>query len=237
MKPSNITSQKVFGGLFAALLGLLSIGAAHAQVVLFNNFAPGNVVTPEGGDGSEWTYSSRAVKSAEEFSVPNGSNFVLSSVTLGLQLENNTDPSNFSLNLYSNNGGAPGSLIQTLATGTSGISPDAQAVTFTAPTGITLNAGQNYWIEMNPLTINTGSSANNNDVIWWFTQQPVNSTYAVAEAGPSGVYFAWSTGTGPGPNMLVDATAVVPETSTWALLLGGLGLLACWRLRTRRAQI
>ena len=29
----------------------------------------------------------------------------------------------------------------------------------------------------------------------------------------------------------------VPEPSTWAMLLGGLGLLAFWRLRTRRALV
>jgi hypothetical protein len=36
----------------------------------------------------------------------------------------------------------------------------------------------------------------------------------------------------------VDATLTeLPEPSTWALLMGGLGLLAFWRKRTRRALI
>ena len=39
MKLSNTIAQKLFGSLLAAMLGLLSISAAHAQILLFSNLA------------------------------------------------------------------------------------------------------------------------------------------------------------------------------------------------------
>jgi len=49
MKSSNAVSKKVFGGLFAALLGLLSISATHAQINTLASFYNSNGLYPEGG--------------------------------------------------------------------------------------------------------------------------------------------------------------------------------------------
>jgi len=50
MKSSNNISKKLFGGLFAAMLGLLSISAAHAQIFVSNSSF--NTIGEYNNDGS-----------------------------------------------------------------------------------------------------------------------------------------------------------------------------------------
>lgn len=209
----------------------------HAQVILFDNFTPGagNSVPTGASDGSQWLYNDSGLRTAEQFKNSNASALQLTSVTLGLQLLDSTDPTNFSLNLYSDSGGQVGSLIQTLTTGTSSISSNPTAITFAAPAGITLAAGTSYWIEMQPNTLNTSDASNNNNVAWYISQSSVISNFMIQRFDASGapgfdIYGIATTG----PDMIVDA-APIPEPSTWTMLVGGLGLMLVFRRRLFRA--
>jgi hypothetical protein len=244
MKSSNTTSQKLFGGLLVALLGLLSINASNAQILLFNNFNPDNSLTQASGNGSAWEYSATnpyGFTTAEEFTVAPGTNYTLDSVTLGLEIDQyrqDADPSNFAVQFLStNNDGTPGAIIATLATGTSSLTNQLSAVTFNSVGDIVLDGGSSYWVKVTPLTINTASTANNEAVVWWYTTQPVASTSSIQYINNSGIYDTYQ-GSGSGGYMQVLGTSQsVPEPSTWAMLLGGLGLLAFWHKRTRQARI
>jgi MYXO-CTERM domain-containing protein len=61
------------------------------------------------------------------------------------------------------------------------------------------------------------------------------STLSSLGVTPGTYEWTWGSGVNAGTLTLYAGTSPAPEPSTWALLLGGLGLLAFWRIQMRRA--
>jgi uncharacterized protein YjiK len=138
MKSSNNISKKLFGGLFAAVLSLLSISAAHAQIFVVNNVS---------GTIGEYTTSGATVNA---------------------------------------------SLISGLST----------------PAGIAVSGSDIFVTNEGTGTIGEYTTSG----------ALVNASLVSGLSNPYGI-----------------AVEAVPEPSTWAMLLGGLGLLAFGRRRKLKA--
>jgi hypothetical protein len=239
----KLTHQKItkFWSITVLILATSLLLPLQAQVVLFNNFAPGNAVVDTSGETSAWIYNgsdpsmSFGYASAEEFTVASGSNYTLSSVTLGLQIltlpDYAQDYSNYAVELLANNNGAPGAVLGTLADATPALNGEPTAITFTAPANLTLDGGQSYWVEVTPVTLDVNDDAHNLYVAWWDNQEGVQSVFASREINADGQISSWynTSSTTEGGYMLVEADAsATPEPSTWALVGFGAVLLLVW---------
>jgi hypothetical protein len=242
MRSKDNPLKKISGGLFAAL-GLLSISTAHAQIITWgaaqnmsgfadvaNNGAYAdaasfyssvlsiNGVTFNPLTGSQPTYTdSLSLISVE---APSG--------TVSASSFTSAPPSSTD---YSNLVSAVG-----YATGTSG------EVTLSG-----LTNGDNYQVQVwasyigapgQDATTYSGPAGSNTVTLTPELNQYAIGTFTASGSSESFCYSP-SRGSYSGLNAISvrDTTTVVPEPSAWALMLGGLGLLALWRLRTRRFLI
>ena len=157
--------------------------------------------------------------------------FTLNSIQISA-LRIGTPIGNFSLSLYSNNGGIPGSLIGPL----SGPNPSAEMTyTYTA-SGISLAPQTTYWVAATG-TAPIGSA--NGDYIWNYSSTlnysaigdwSINSTgndFALSATGGQ----SWTPFSGRIYQFAVNASPV-PEPGTWALMLCGGISAAMARKRT-----
>ena len=157
-----------------------------------------------------------------------------------LNAYNSGNTSDFTVKLYSNRGGKPGSLLSTL-TGPPPSGSTANYSTFTDPLTTLLNQNTSYWIV-------ASSFAAPGDGFVWGANNRGNNSFTASLAGwsyASGV--AWSGNLGSNwtiygsdrnPLMEVDVVgggpAPVPEPSTYALFSLGFGGLALWKRRQQR---
>jgi hypothetical protein len=215
------SSNRWLGGLFVALLGLGSISAANAQII--SNSPTSGAWTPFGSPDTQ-TYG-------EVFTAPISG--TLTSFTLSLN--GGVGSLYGGVGTWSSiSNGSPINLYQSANVSSSG----AQSFTFSPD--ISVVSGQEYVAYLsvfgdaganNQTTMPIGSSASGLDYFVWnnTTDERNNPTW-------NGGYAK----SGSAADVVVSASftpAAVPEPSTWAMMLGGLGLLAFWRTRTRRALL
>jgi hypothetical protein len=245
LKSSITISKNWLGGPLAAFLSLvlaLSCTTARAET-LFDN-GPGDPGT-SGAQGF-FADTSNPQYAAGDVFTPSASGTANSITFAGFYFNGGTPTTqpadDFTIYLYSVTAGtpdAPGTLINqaTLTDETSSVfstSSDGFPIyqfsgNLTTTTPFALSTGTEYYIGI--------SNTTNPSVEFTLDVTP-------GYVGPATNGWVLVTDTAPGDpdNTVPDvpfsfslSTDVVPEPSTWALLLGGLGLLACWRMRTRRA--
>lgn len=186
------------------------------------SFSVGVVTDPDSGSSStHWT--------GQGFTTAATGDFVMSDITMTMGYNSfQSTTSQFTISLYSNGGGAPGSLLSTIATADDSLAPDQGfgQLVFTPATQITLAPATTYWI--------VASSSDTAAIAWGFTQ----NTSFTGTGAPAGSVLStdggvtWQDSSNNGPFQLSVQT--VPEPSTWAL--SGLGLLAVVTLRRRLSQ-
>jgi MYXO-CTERM domain-containing protein len=222
MKSSNNVSKKLFGVLFAALFGLLSISAAHAQIITLSNTSNGGNANTFGLPDTQ-TYG-------EVFTAPISG--TLTSFTLSLNggvgslyggVGTWNGPATIGLGY-----GSPVNLYQSADVS----SLVAQPYTFSPDVNVI--AGQQYVAYLS--VYGDGNATNPSSV-----GMPLGSSasglvsYVFNNTTDERNNAAWNYfGYDEGSNALFSASfspAAAPEPSTWAMLLGGLGLLAFWRTR------
>ena len=226
MKTSNTISKKVFAGLVTALLGLaVFCTSARAQVLFNNGSASSSSATIYFADTGYTFYEAGNIFTPSLSGTANTVDF------FGAYYENNVPSDNFTLTLDATSAGAPGAQIATstltdlsrTAVGTvAGVTLYSYSATLNTP--LTLSSSSSYFLGFTDATSPYG----------WFgiatTTFPGSATseYSIESSGPinaTGISLAFE----------LSDTQAAPEPSTYALLLGGLGLLAF--MRTRRARI
>jgi PEP-CTERM motif len=255
---SSSNSKKWFDGLFAALAVLIlafSCTSARAQL-LFNNGSADLGTSSLGADGFfADTGNSAAYESGDVFT-PTASGTAQSISFAGFYFNGGTPTAkpadNFTISLYSVTPGtpdAPNAIIgqSTLLNVTSQAISTSVPVTFdpasftiyqfsaNLATPFTLSTSSEYFLGIsdttNPnaeftLDLTDANSPPGPAANGW----TLNADPEVPVGDPSesdgAVSFAFS---------LSADTVSVPEPATWAMSLGGLGLLAFWRYRARRA--
>jgi uncharacterized protein (TIGR03382 family) len=210
---------------FARALTIVAAAAAGASVsmadVIIGNM-PGNDGTstfmnaPLGGANGGSVHDSKAAG----FVMPAGDPYTLDFVTLRLAFfDTDSVPM---VQLYSNAGTVPGSLIHTLSNPTISVTTDD--FVFTPTSTVTLDAGETYWI----VVWNDAPVANS---FRWMANSPsivptgvaINAGYRFSNGGPP------PTGNSTTLNSYSVNATIIPAPSGLALL--GLGLVA---LRRRR---
>ena len=225
MKSSNTLSRQLSGGLFATLLGLVSFNTVSAQVVWTNN---GTITSFSGFDGS----LTNGGAFTETIS------FTSSGLGFGLVV-NGVEYLTFT----------PQSMVTTINFGNYTFTDTAtsQSITLLEPGP---QFGQGYhgesgvesynqtWSSQNGLTniVSNLELVSNNPSIRSVTLPP-----QVLPVSDFNLYQSMELSDQNdnivNANITSFSVTTIPEPSTWTLLLGGLGLLAFWRVRTRRALV
>jgi len=218
-----LTKRKFFASL-ALALGLLSLGTAQAQTVLYSTL-PAN---PNGGP-----CFGAGNLAMVEVSTPAGTPYQISDATVRMHHASDAAAS-FTVGVYTDNAGVPGTLVGTLGTATgNGLGTmDLYALTPASP--IALAASTNYWV--------VASSTSANGCAFGWTE---------SGSAPSGVFsyvnerqfFGGSWNERAGDHFALDLQGVaaapvatvapVPTLSQWAtgLLLVLMLLITMRRLR------
>jgi hypothetical protein len=216
----NVTRLLAFG-IGASFLGAM---APASQVIIGN--MPGNDGTstfmnaPAGGSNGGGDFDSKAAG----FTMPGGLPYTLDSVTLRLNFFNTVSVPR--VQMYTNVGGNPGSLIQTLANPS--FATGTGSFVFTPTSTLTLNAGQTYWI----VVWNDAPVANS---FQWMANQPSIAPSGIATNAGYRFNFGAPPPTGNSTvfnTYEVHATLVPEPASGLALLLAGGALLR----RRRRSK-
>ena len=213
--------------LAAALLCLAAVATGRAQTVAFSTLG----LTGAGYRGPSFASGSGHEAVAQAFTT-GGTAMNLSAITLAFNY-NGDFSSGFSLAVYSNNSGAPGTLLETL----SGASePNTTAnYSYTSGASTLLSANTTYWWvasvtpsgtpSFNILLTSSPSGTNSNG--WGignaYTAVQTDTTFGSLSA-VGGRSFQFS----------VETTSAIPEPSTYAALAGAavLGLAIYRRRRT-----
>jgi hypothetical protein len=233
MNLSSNTSPQGVGALAAILLGLLSYNSAQAQIL--SNYpadqSSGYAIIQEPSFATQWL--------AQEFTFSSGvPSYTLTSVTMDISAFTNFS-SEFPFALYSNSGtNTPGSLLSTLTLTLSTPAAFADSTdTFTPDSAVTLSANSSYWV------VGRTTADGTDSISWQRTSvtNPAGTGITGASFGPGlsshDLGSSWG-GIGNELSLQVNGQlSVAPEPSTWAMLLGGLGLLAFGRARRRRSAV
>lgn len=222
----RLCSFAVRSGTLALLLAIGLLGTAQAQTVMLSNLAG----TSYAGYANTRNESDGTLNTANAGSFTTGSEAtVLNSLSLLGVSGSGTD---FSVELYSDSGNLPGTLLETLSGPTSPTSASTTYV-YTSGGSLTLSANTTYWWVTTVPTGTTAANFNSNYV--------TNSADVAADGWSIGRYAyqtnggAWSNGTGRSMQFSVS-TSAIPEPSTYAALFGAAALgLAAYRRRLARS--
>lgn len=178
---------------------------------------------PVGLTGVDWTYA------AQQFNT--GTNTRVTDVTLNLSSIGGNNGS-FNVEIWTSSSNAPGSLVGAIATGQSQGSVTGIQQTYTYSGSVPVSAGTDYWVVMNATNMN-------GQVLWSYTDDaPAQNPGFIGVVGTellktTDTLPTWSTPGGVTSGRMMMSVVAVPEPSTWALALAGLGLCG-WRLGRRR---
>jgi hypothetical protein len=224
--------------VFAIALSFLSISHAGAQILWYNGDNDGNdylYATNNSPDYSGIVY--------DDFNVTSAGGWQVSGVFGNFLLPNTVSTADWSIlsGVSADNGGT------VVASGTSPVtltaigSEDGMTLYHVVVTGLNVDlASGTYWLGLQPIVASgdygylvttsganaVGTPAGNDGNAFW-----TNSTLGIPNDGQ---YFQSTTAVASDLkdfSLGVSGTQAVPEPTSWALLLVGLGSLACWRLR------
>jgi hypothetical protein len=206
----------------AALAGLLLLpGSALATpVAVYSNFGPGDSFLNSVHDVLNQT---GYLEHAARFVVPTGTNFFFTGVDVAIQdalIVNEGQESQLSVRLWSDEGGQPGTILESMITDVIAPSPNVLVQHIESNTSATaLLHGTPYWISL--AAIQPGR-------VGWFTNSTETGGYALND--PSrGVPWLVIDSAGAGAFRVYGEPTLVPEPSSVGLL--GLGLLGFATLR------
>lgn len=209
--------------LAALILAALVSVAAFGQVTLSNSGESwggfGNQVSPDYFTAQSFSTDAYAAS------------YQLASVTLSMSNVQGS-PSGFALRLYSDNSGAPGTLLETL----SGNNNPTTAGSFSYTSGgTTLNSSSTYWLVASATTGNASSD--------YYDWRGTYSTNETTTGGPTwliGNNYYYSSNSGSSWNIQTGvmqfSLSTVPEPSTYAAIFGvcALGFVSYRRYRLKK---
>lgn len=224
--------SSLFRSLSIATL-LIMGSAAHAQIIMVSN---------AGLDGTGEAYveystffgSTYHWDRAQSFTTGVGS-YTLNSIDLKL-VGRNYDPSTFTVALYSDSGGDPGSLLATL-TGNSDPNT-AGTYTYTATGGYALDASTPYF-----MVASVPSGELGDQYSYRMSTDPSDSETTSVDSWTLGNGHHSRNNAGSGTwsfdssSLIMSVTATaVPKPSTYAGIFGGLALIGTFLVRRRKSS-
>lgn len=214
--------------LSALVAGLIACGSVQADVV-FGNLGASGANTLSGNSSVIGPGEISEMWMAQGFSTGTSTKLNVQSIELGLGtlLSSNTS----TVAIYTNNFGAPGTL---LATSSSVVVPSGPQAVYSFPfSGVSLAANTSYWIlpsagvawfQANNSPPGAATPAGQNSSGYSFTNTIESDTVDIVPG-------AW---TGAGSNRFAVSVQAVPEPSTYVLGAVGLGIAGLVQARRRK---
>lgn len=192
-----------------------------SMLIPTTSFAAITYTTLPGPDGGGWCFGNGNL-AAVGVRIPAGSDYTLNQIQVKLH-DTSGGGTPFTISVYDNNSGLPGSAVATIGSGTGTTTFGLYTLTPSSP--ITLLAGTTYWIT-------ASSSSTNSCAFGWsyIGTDPTGSffTYVGEEQYYSG--GAWNNRDGSYQQLEINATPAsaplpIPTLSTWGLLLLAMSIL------------